>query len=132
MRQSTVIARDLARWVRREYPVSDRATWEELLAVAAARGIRVMLDFDLEAPGYYLPWPEKVIALAGMSAHVLAHELLHDLLWGESGAGVVYGFPGFGGCGKEVEEEAAQEFAELLCGPWFADFWDPAQGRRRE
>lgn len=111
----------LARRIRREYALSARATYSELLAVCEARGVDVVESASLIEAGCYVQLPDTrlpdvrpvIIVRQGMGAFVLAHELYHHLIADNSEWGVVYLFPRWVECPIEA---AAHRFAALLCG----------------
>ncbi len=103
-----------ARRMRVVYSLSAQATLPELLAVCADRGIPVIRG-PLKTPGLYVNSPKTgpLILLAyRVRPWVLAHELFHALMTDACDHGVVYHYYEEGG---DVEQ-AAQDFACLLCG----------------
>jgi|SRR4051794_4875249 len=103
----------LARRVRAEHHLSERATEAELLRVCEQRGVEVRRR-PLIGPGYYCsrPYPFMVVR-PDAPPRVWAHELFHHLIADNAEYGVFYHRPEFL---EEHPEKLACRFQELLCG----------------
>jgi hypothetical protein len=103
----------LARRIRAEHHLSDRATEAELLRVCEQRGVTVIRR-PLLHPGYYCDWPHPLIVVRpDAPPRVTAHELFHHLIADNARHGVDYRAPEFL---EEHPETLACRFQELLCG----------------
>lgn len=116
------------------YPLTYPATAEELEAICADRGAYLQRVHRLGEWGLYFRCPEAVILLdEAAPPYVLAHELYHHLVadlaeWGDVDEAVtVYVFTP---CGRQRQEQDANHFAELLCGPPPSGLLQPRRATR--
>lgn len=103
--------------IRAERHVSRPATWRQILAACEQRGVRVVVSNALVGAGYYIQHPlfdALIVVRHDVPPRVLAHELYHHLVRENEGYGILYTYPHWI---EGDEEEAAERFAELLCGP---------------